>query len=79
MHDQKSDAIEPKVEPKIEPWLTVKQMAEYSQFSVQTIYGEIRAGRLRAARIGGRREIRGRHKWCDEWLEACATPVEIVR
>ena len=35
-------------------WLTVIQAAAEAQVSVKTIYKEVRASRLRAARIGGR-------------------------
>ena len=34
-------------------WLTVKQAAARAQVAPWTIYHEVRAGRLRAARIGG--------------------------
>lgn len=61
------------------PWLTVEQGAERAQVGKKTLYGEVRAGRLRAARVGGRRELRFRADWIDEWLERCATPQEITR
>ncbi len=38
---------------------------------------EIEAGRLRAARIGGRREYFTRRDWIDEWLETLARPVVV--
>jgi len=42
-----------------------------------SLYREIKAGRLRAARLGGRREIRLLAEWIDDWLRAKAEPVEI--
>jgi excisionase family DNA binding protein len=59
-------------------WLTVKQAATRAQVSPDTIYYEVRAGRLQAARIGGRRQLRFREEYIDRWLEASATPVEVV-
>lgn len=60
------------------PWLTVEQGAERAQVGKKTLYGEVRAGRLRAARVGGRRELRFKAEWIDSWLEAAA-PKEIAR
>ena len=54
------------------PWRTVKGAAERAQAGVKTIYKEIHAGRLRAARIGNRRDIRIHVDWIDAWLEASA-------
>jgi excisionase family DNA binding protein len=54
------------------PWLTVEQAAERARCGVKTIYREVRAGRLRAARIGGRRELRLRAEWVDDWLTRSA-------
>ena len=39
---------------------------------------EVKAGRLRAARIGGRGELLTRDEWIDEWILAQSTPVNIT-
>ena len=59
------------------PWLIPKQAAARAQVGIKTIYREVAAGRLKAARVGGRRELRLRAEWIDEWLEV-ATRVEMV-
>jgi excisionase family DNA binding protein len=51
------------------PWMTVREAARYVRCGPKVLYREIRAGRLRAARIGGRRELRIRSEWLDSWLE----------
>ena len=56
-------------------WMTTAEIAKYAKVGIKTIYKEIRAGRLRVARVGGRREYRGTEDWTDEWLEESATPV----
>jgi excisionase family DNA binding protein len=58
--------------PPTTPWLTVKQAAAYIQAGPKTVYRAVEAGQLRAARIGGRRDIRLRREWLDEFLERCA-------
>jgi excisionase family DNA binding protein len=55
------------------PWLTVDEAAERARCGVKTIYREVRAGRLRAARVGGRRELRLLSTWIDEWLVQSTT------
>lgn len=60
-------------------WRTVPQAAKAAQCGPKMIYDEVRKGRLRAARIGGRRDLRIHQRWIDEWLEAAATPVEVPR
>jgi excisionase family DNA binding protein len=65
-------------DPAPSPWLTVRESAGRGRCSPKTIYAEVKAGRLRAARIGGRRNLRLLPEWVDEWLERSATPIEIV-
>ena len=50
-------------------WLTVAEGAEYGGVSRDTIYTACERGELRHVRIGGRRAIRLRAEWIDEWLE----------
>jgi excisionase family DNA binding protein len=59
------------------PWLTVGEAAERARVGVKLIYREVAAGRLRAARVGGRRDLRLRPEWIDAWLDATAIPVEV--
>jgi excisionase family DNA binding protein len=61
------------------PWLLASEAATYLRTSLKTIYREARAGRLRHARVGGRRELRFRKQWLDEFLDATATPLEVRR
>jgi excisionase family DNA binding protein len=58
------------------PWLRIKEAAAYARCGRKLLYREIAAGRLRAARVGGRREIRLRQQWIDDWLEATTRIVE---
>jgi excisionase family DNA binding protein len=58
------------------PWLTAHEAAERARVGVKIIYSESRAGRLRHAKIGGRRELRFLAAWIDAWLEATSEPVE---
>ena len=60
-------------------WLTALEAAERARVGLKTIYREVRGGRLRAAKVGGRRELRFLAAWVDEWLLASSTPVEIAR
>ena len=51
------------------PWMKVKPDAvAYAQVSESTLLREIRAGRLRAVFVGGRRAIRIKREWIDAWL-----------
>ncbi len=61
------------------PWLTGREAAQRARVGVKLIYREVAAGRLRAARVGGRRDLRFLPSWVDAWLEASSTPVEIRR
>ena len=57
-------------------WLTVAEAAEYSGVSRDTIYTACERAELRHARIGGRRSIRVKPVWIDEWLERHARGTE---
>ena len=57
-------------------WLTLAQAAARAQVAAATVRREIKAGRIRAARVGGRRSIRLRPEWVDAWLDAVAQPIE---
>jgi excisionase family DNA binding protein len=59
------------------PWLTVVEAAQRARCGVKTVYREVQAGRLRAARIGGRRELRLRPEWVDAWLEQASAVVMV--
>jgi excisionase family DNA binding protein len=50
-------------------WLTVAEGAEYAGVSRDTIYTACERRELRHARVGGRRAIRVKPAWIDEWLE----------
>ena len=58
-------------------WATVAQEARRIQTSPGVIYLACRAGQLRHARVGGRRDIRLRPEWTDAWLERSSIPVEV--
>ena len=55
------------------PWIDVNEAARRARCGVKLLYREIRAGRLQAARVGGRRELRLRAEWIDAWLSAQTT------
>jgi excisionase family DNA binding protein len=57
------------------PWLTAEGAAAYAQCGVKLVYREIAAGRLRAARVGGRRDLRLLASWIDDWLIGSAPHV----
>ena len=59
-------------------WLDVRQAAARAQVGPKPIYRAVKTGALRAARIGGRGELRFRAEWIDAWIEAASTPIAIV-
>ena len=52
------------------PWLTAQEAADRARVGLKVIYREVKAGRLKAARIGGRRDLRFLDAYVDQWLEA---------
>ena len=61
------------VERRDTPWITVDEAARRARCGVKLIYREVRAGRLKAVRVGGRRELRLPQEWIDQWLVAQTT------
>jgi excisionase family DNA binding protein len=61
----------------VSPWLTLAEASAYTKRGKRFLRREIDAGRLRAAVIGGRREILTRADWLDSFLEAQARPVMV--
>ena len=57
-------------------WLTLQRAAIRAAVSEATIKREVSRGRIRFARVGGRRCLRFRREWIDSWLEQSGTPVE---
>lgn len=60
-------------------WLRLAEGAARLQVHEATLRRAIKRGQLRAARVGGRKSIRLRASWCDEWLEQTSTPIEVKR
>jgi excisionase family DNA binding protein len=58
-------------------WLTVAEAAQHAKCGVRSIYNAVQHGKLRAARLGGRRELRFLADWIDAWLLASSTPALI--
>jgi excisionase family DNA binding protein len=58
-------------------WLTVDQAAARAQVGPGMIYAAARNGKLRVARLGGRRCLRFRPEWVDAWCEQSSEPREI--
>jgi excisionase family DNA binding protein len=50
------------------PWLTVATAADYAGLSRDTVYTACERGELRHVKVGGRRVIRLKAEWVDEWL-----------
>jgi excisionase family DNA binding protein len=46
------------MDQQVSDWLTVGEAAQRARCGKSLIYGEVQRGRFRAARLGGRREIR---------------------
>jgi len=58
-------------------WWTAEDAAAYAQVSVRTIYRDVAAGKLKAAKVGSRRCFRFRPAWVEQWLEHAAQPQEL--
>jgi excisionase family DNA binding protein len=49
-------------------WLTVHEAAAHANVCRDTIYDACERGELKHVRVSGRRSIRLRAEWIDEWL-----------
>jgi excisionase family DNA binding protein len=61
------------------PWLTLTEAAAYCKRGKRFLAREVKAGRLRAAKIGGRGEILTRAEWLDQWVEDQSIPILVHR
>ena len=50
------------------PWLTVREAAGRAKCGIKLIYREVKAERLQATRVSGRRTLRFLAEWIDAWL-----------
>ena len=57
------------LERSLSPWLVVREAAARARCGSKVIYRAVRSGKLRAAQIGGRRELRFLPEWIDEWID----------
>ena len=71
---QPSTAPAPSAVAVAPTWLKIADAAERAQCGEATIRREVRAGRLRAVKVGGRRSLRFRAEWIDEWLQNESRP-----
>lgn len=67
--------LSPENENAITPWLTPQQAAQRAQCSKKLVYNAVRAGKLKAARLGVRNDIRIHAEWLDAWIAAAAITV----
>ncbi len=68
-----SSPVQPQPSAPVFPtWLKIAEAAKRAQCGEATIRREVRAGRLRAVKVGGRRSLRFRAEWVDEWLQGGA-------
>lgn len=70
-------STEPPVPVHQSPWLDVRQAAQHANCGRKSIYNAVASGKLRAARLGGRRELRFLAEWVDAWLIETSKPVVV--
>jgi hypothetical protein len=60
-------------------WWNLRDSGKHVKRSPRFLAREVKAGRLRAARIGGRGEYMLRPEWLDEWMESQTAPILVIR
>ena len=72
-------SAKPPAGPDVSVWLTTQEAAAAAKCGPKMIYREVKRGRLRAARLGGRGgAIRIHRDWITQWLENSATPIAVT-
>lgn len=51
------------------PWLNAEKASQYVGLAPRSIFRACASGELRHVRINGKRELRTRAEWLDEWLQ----------
>ena len=59
---------------RVEEWLTVREAAARAKCSTRLIYTNIKQGRLRASRLGYRKDIRILEGWLTGWIVSLSLP-----
>lgn len=54
--------------PTRSPWLTTREAAARAKCGLKLLYYAVKTGRLKAARLGVRNEIRIHEHWLDAWV-----------
>jgi len=49
-------------------WWDIRRGAAHADLSIWRLYRAAASGELRHVRVGGRRTIRTKREWIDEWL-----------
>jgi excisionase family DNA binding protein len=60
----------------MKPWMNVAEAAEYAGVSRDTVYTAVERKQIKHIRIGGRRTIRLKAEWMDEWFTRHTQEVE---
>ncbi len=60
----------------MKPWMNVAEAAEYAGVSRDTVYTAVERKQIKHIRVGGRRTIRLKAEWMDEWFTRHTQEVE---
>jgi hypothetical protein len=63
--------------PTDSPWRSAEAAGKRINKGKRFVQREIRLGRMRGARIGGRGEYLTQDAWIDEWVEKHASPLVV--